>query len=349
MKKPLASLVVLLALSIGGCKFRNETGSSSDLSALTQNDLRQKYGIRVVPEVVAVPKLGAFPDSLFGLYDTRTIAESIVYRLHLLYDDILPGRPVIDVQWMSESFLAMRIRSQVILNKNFYRKLDQKVMESGRESRIQIDNFFTFLNQHQTNTSSGILDIERRLKTESFLGDIKIPVNETAKKLFPKYSWLSLNSRISIGPKNNDASQYGNVIVIFRDEVKFRATLTVGDSLDHLNSYPDPSQRRNIQSTFFTTNASFRDQDDGYLESQIWGELDLRDVKRFLVGADLSTADIDLLKKLGLPIRRYELAFASERWTINESEELFNGDPVVMGQLDLLRKNSRVFAGLPAP
>jgi hypothetical protein len=174
-----------------------------------------------------------------------------------------------------------------------------------------------FLNFHQTGKSGGGKDATSRVLSESEVigyqigntieteGDgfsdgpgAKVKPGDASEAIFPKYAYLELTSDVKF--ENSKAySAYGDVFAVLKSEVKRRTTWTIDDSVEARDRH------------LFTGQTLFGDQLPAanrekarYLEAQVWGELDLRDVSYFLVKKG-STQNLKELKKAGIPI--YEL------------------------------------------
>lgn len=315
-------VALVLATAQPGCKPRRDHDSSSDVLAYSQAEVSSKFGVKLIPEVVRMPSGSPIPASILDNYDDRTIAESMIFRLHANYDDIRPGYRIGNQRWLDESILGMRFPDNLI----------DKIAAAG------------FLNQHQTKTTGGSTRLDLRLKCEQVLLDLALESTTGAGKLIlPKYSWLSLNNDVALGEKYNDAAQYGNWIAVFRKEVKLRSTLTYDDSL---NKVVDGSfrhdNRRTYQSTFYTTDAYAIK--GAYLEAQIWGSVDFSDVERFLI--DQSSAPASLTR-YGIPVSTYSVQKDADRYNIVIGRTLYAGDPAKLAQYRLKRWGARHFNGEP--
>ena len=319
-------IFLIATFALNGCRARQNQTRSSDLLALTQSDLNKRYGIRVVPEVVNLPDDASLPQDILNRYDSRTVAESMIFRLHVKYDDISAGQIVANQQWMDDSILALRIKPETI------------------EKYSTKDGFFTFLNQHQTTTSNGFLDIQTRIRVEENIADLKFANYNDQKSILPKYSWLSIDNGSDLGVKLLSTDQYGDYIAVFRREVKYRSTLTYTDSIEIFETRKSPSERRKYQSTFFTTDAY--KLDGFYLEAQIWGDLDLSDVESFLIPE--TAVPPPYLVALGVPISRYKIEEKAFRHSLIIDKTPVNaGDPKKMQALMAIRSTNRRFNQSP--
>jgi hypothetical protein len=122
------------------------------------------------------------------------------------------------------------------------------------------------------------------------------------------------------------SNQYGKIIVVFKPEVALRTTYSsrdtftfdpyVGLSELHGNSGALASGTLKVSSSGRTP----------FIEAQVWGELDLRDVREFLVPKDLPADSLAKLRAFGLPIYSYEPRIEGIV-RAKRIEKLFEGDP----------------------
>ena len=217
------------------------------------------------------------PNHVAEQYDSRIVAASLVRRMGKEEND-LASDPDYD----------------------FYR--DSKIQIAFWERLIEPIANGCFKNQHQTHSSGGMYDgysraaLENRmirLKLEpSYDGDPANPVH----KIRPKYAYLGLQ-KPKPSVRTRFDSIYGNIVAVFKDEVKDRTTFTPGDSL-----VVDASETR----TLHYRSATPLELQAVYWEAQVWGELCVRDVDYFLVDceylSDVSAQGIERLKALRRPI-----------------------------------------------
>ncbi|RZA06767.1 MAG: HEAT repeat domain-containing protein [Proteobacteria bacterium] len=157
-----------------------------------------------------------------------------------------------------------------------------------------------FANQHLTNTSGGLLQTNKRLRKEEMLIGMQLPYGSKLREILPKYALLNVH-RDDVG-KFGVPDFYGDVSVVFNDDVKKRTTFTRADSMVRdFTDNPEEFPPRTMNHKFDTARPW---QCSGYCEAQVWGPLTLRDVKHLMVqkGTVLSPD----LKSLGLPIYEYE-------------------------------------------
>ncbi len=88
--------------------------------------------------------------------------------------------------------------------------------------------------QFETGSSGGYYDPEYRAKFEKALFQYPEKIDKTDR---PTYGLLVDSSNLS--PRGYNGGQYGDVLIIYKNEVKRFATFTVGDSLDNNSRYPN--------------------------------------------------------------------------------------------------------------
>lgn len=153
-------------------------------------------------------------------------------------------------------------------------ELNMRVPEDAM-TEIFSDN--EFMNQHQH--AEGSRGLQRVVDSEAAMLGLPNWETATAKDL-PKYAYL--------GPDTEHTNMYGAIKVHFKDEVKDRATFTVGDSL---MTNPLPSEIRNPRwqsavsgnvsgdVTTIDWDEALLNGDLEYMEAQIYGRLTPDDIE----------------------------------------------------------------------
>lgn len=265
-------------------------------------------GDEVIAEVVNLDDNAIIPAAIYKKYNSIRIAKSIVHRSFQKFarkgiskEDVL--KPSYDVYHEAQPVMAFN-----------YSKL-QAIVDKG------------FLNQHITGQSNGCACTDRRAGIEDGLAGLSLEssygaVGPAAHMLRPKYSFaefLAPNDSLS----NAFMHHYGDVLAVFKSEVKQRAFITPGDSLNRTYSL------RNAM-TYFASykNFSFSRQEN-YYETQIWGELSFKDVNYLIVNCFSNTSRqvIDILKFLNLKTPVYQCRVTRNNNSTFEQGELLYGDP----------------------
>ncbi len=233
----------------------------------------------LIPEIMSLAPDSEVPSVVYSKYSAESIATSLVQRLRKMIDGRQEGSPFF----------------------NFFGASEITVAFNGRDfDRIHGG---CFKNQHQTGSSSGIYDPNRRAMMEDAFIQAKLEAQynpdpaSVANDVRPKYSYLSLQEsrpELSIA---SYSKRYGNVVALARDEVKVRSTFTPGDSLD--------THGAGLH-TFFLLDAPAQRTGGQYWEAQVWGPLCEKDVEAWLVNCPgiPPTDDVTLekLKSSGIPV-----------------------------------------------
>jgi len=221
------------------------------------------------------------PKELLEKYDTRFVARLLIERKTVEMSNS-------DTKESAYNFMQ---DSRIIMGVSF--NILELIKENG------------FLNQHQTKSTKGALAYSRRrIYEDNAIGvrverrDEYVNGQSVANTLRPKYSYLVLD-KAHPGIKTKINPQYGNVFVVFKNKMKLRSTFTAGDSLDTEADW----------STTYTYSLNLNrfprlKKDYDYFESQVWGELTLKDVDSFLVNCiePLTAQQISQIKDLGKPV-----------------------------------------------
>lgn len=178
---------------------------------------------------------------------------------------------------------------------------------------------YGFQNQHVTRTSKGCNCRENRWGQENILSGTLHSYGSKAKDVLPKYSALNVrNKEFYYSAGSGAASEYGDVIFVFKEEVKKRSSWTQADSLG-----AGPFRGSPLVNTFgFKEKQPAKFKCGGYCETQIWGELDLSDVAYAIV----NTINVpEALKKNGIATYLKEKAESSTG--IKKGTLLIAGNP----------------------
>lgn len=153
---------------------------------------------------------------------------------------------------------------------------------------------YGFQNQHITRTTKGCNCREMRWSQENILSGTLHSYSSKAKDVLPKYSALNVRNKDFFSyAGSGSANEYGDVIFVFKEDVKKRSSWTRTDSLG-----ASPFRGSNVVSTFgFKEKQPANFKCAGYCETQIWGELDLSDVEYAIVNTNTVP---EALKKSGI-------------------------------------------------
>ena len=203
-----------------------------------------------------------------------------------LKDEAILSKDIIDkftINQIADS-LVMRIHntreSNIIVNNPQYDYLRDTDLQIAFHSRfISSIKKSCFQNQHQTGMSYGTNNGLLRSNQENFILGIKLEDQysrtEPLNTLRPKYAYLGI-----LKPSKNHFSKYvpkyGNIIAVFKDEIKRRATFSTDDSL----GLKDVNE---IKTFFYRSEKPLEKEQNLYWEAQIWGEICIKDVDHFLI------------------------------------------------------------------
>lgn len=241
--------------------------------------------------------------------DTRTVGENLANHV-FNKNDTESAKGEVEYDFLKKSELLLIFRSEHL----------NSILSNG------------FLNIHDTQVSSLTFPIvleelpEQRAKHEDTLLGLKIEPSYIFKagnpknKIRPKYALLQLTEPIELGKWQTTGSMYGDLIAVLKPETKRRATWTYGDSLANKKLRPSSFYRKSIQPQVSLGNQN-------YMEAQIWGELDIRDVSHFLVdSATVSDETFERLKSTGLPIYHRNRVTEYNRTVFKKDRLLYPGD-----------------------
>lgn len=243
----------------------------------------------LIREVVELNDDQRIPDQILKNSSSDKLARSLVYRYFQRYE-----RPNIKEQDVASPSYNIYENAYPLMAVDFQNI--GKIIKSG------------FLNQYQVGTSNGLLDPARRIKAENGFSGVNLGMNY---ELRPKYAYGAFAMQQSTLTPNFKSS-YGDVLFAFKKDIKKRALISVGDSLNMLRS--TISKGKDI-TTYYGSyrqwNFTKRSDDSVYYESQIFGKLLISDVAYILVGCPIdrksATAEqvISVLKENNVQVPVY--------------------------------------------
>ena len=221
--------------------------------------------------------------------DSRTLAELLVERIHRECD-LAGASPSGERVLGDDAALIMMVPA----------RLFDSIARLG------------FLNQHQTGTTGGHHRERDRFEAEQELAMLRLPFDAKGRELLPKYAILDAR-KTGLGTFRLPA-QYGDVAVVFKNEVEARATWTYADSLDYSQKAGrfDAGGAGNpvLARTFrYERKKEDRNRCGNYCEAQIWGKLTLDDVEYAMVRD--SEPVPGALVRAGIPVYGYSVSDAS--------------------------------------
>jgi len=231
-----------------------------------------------------------------GKVDLKKVAVSLVQRKRLFQD-----------RWK-------RPPDPVELPETFPENCDDVEVMSFFPEQF-IDSLLTEgqLNVHQTGESRGLTQLTIRAKAENSMIGIKLePVHDSNPKsplqfLRPKYGIINFLKPCGIRMNPNRLLIYGQVIIVYKDDIKMRTMYSYGDSLFSFCHYaagelPEFMEPHSLLE--FAAPEKKEYTDVRYVEAQIWGPIDLSDIKEFRIPKERVDL-LEKLKKAGKPIYSY--------------------------------------------
>jgi hypothetical protein len=213
-----------------------------------------------IPEIAEIEDHQIIPPHLYEKYDGLQLAKSVIGRIR--ERELKPNCQSFD--YRNNSIIQMRFSAAHIAS----------LPTSG------------FLNVHQIRNQSIQKQENARQRdlVESSLARVRfenLPYvyqpDKESNFLRPKYAYMGFRQDFGYN-KSSDFFDYGNVVAVFKDEVKDRATFSVTDSLAH---WASQGVVHNYSFDYCET-AELR-RTGPYWETQIFGPLTLDDVEYFMV------------------------------------------------------------------
>jgi hypothetical protein len=246
--------------------------------------------VPVIPEIAALKNGETIPPEISEQADPLVIARNLINRFHVRYE-----KPEVK----DEDFLTPRFEyyANHELHMAFSDKFAEAIARSG------------FLNTHQTGgTSGGCQNCQNdRWQMEKTVIGLSLAWGSAANKtVLPKYAYVvPLFPSVKDGPTRY-VSAYGNVIAVLRDEVKKRTTLTPCNPLNEASKIWGECQPQTFYASY-VDDPGLPNSLGEYMVAQVWGPLDYRNVRHFLVNCPeleaVSKRRIAALAKLsGLPV-----------------------------------------------
>jgi hypothetical protein len=267
----------------------------------------------LVPEILQLRDGQTVPSDDYKKYSSDLIAASLVERMHD-WDERAANVAQPSFDYQSGTLLQMKFNDNEVTS----------ILKSG------------FLNQHQIGHSDGLYSPARRAQVEDSLIGVHLEsqyqpgVENPVNGVRPKYSFLAFDNDPDGQHYAHFSRDYGNIVAVFKDEIKDRTTFTPVDSLvsvEHLGSVKSyTTAYRSAQPIKKITIA--KDFGD-YWEAQIWGQLSVGDVSYFLVNCPgdqpVAASSLATLEKTNIPV--YQCAFVPDHSHFEKGKLLSPGDP----------------------
>ena len=255
----------------------------------------------LIQDLLDLPSGEPIPAEIIKKYDSRLIARTLVQKK---YRERLNDLEFFDQTNNSDFDFYSRTQIQLTFNS----KIFHLIAKNG------------ILNQFQTGSSSVNYSPNKRREVENHMLGHSFE-NETHDKelddivfkVRPKYAHLVTYDK-KYFDTNQYSSNYGNVIAVLKNDVKSRALLTNGDSLNVYNNF-GPQTLSPLSFHYLTPQKPFPILDIKsvfYYEAQVYGELTLEDVEYLMVNCywdypipDLKEKFLPLVKKLSPKLKVY--------------------------------------------
>ena len=175
---------------------------------------------------------------------------------------------------------AQRIVAEATENLRKLNEQGQLIVRRGRRGAEGVLEAGRFKTQFETGTSGGAYDPEYRKAGEARGFGIPEDINVTER---PVYGYIDV-------PDGNNASNYGPVKFVLKPEVKRRATVTVGDSIELINDgeiVGTPALAPGPGSLYHNARRLAKGEAPrGYIEAQIQGGVTTADVAEVVFTKD---------------------------------------------------------------
>ena len=227
--------------------------------------LADKDKSNLIKEILDLKKQDTIASSVYDNYDSEKIAKTLIYRV---YRDLEMNK----VSQNDHENSDFDFYEDSEIHMAFHESVFAQIVKKG------------FLNQHQTGTSGGSLNTDRRFRVENGLVGLSLERTYSGSsgtkvhKVRPKYAyWVPTKGHSNIAA-HAYRTQYGNVFAVLKSAVKKRTTFTNGDSLDY-----DSSSSRTVHTFGYVTANPKISKLGNYYEAQVWGELNLSHVKYLMI------------------------------------------------------------------
>lgn len=162
-------------------------------------------------------------------------------------------------------------------------------------------------------------------------------VRNLPNSLLPKYGIVNFLSEVPLKVNRRELLHYGALIIVYRDEVKYRTSFSYGDSTVYSR---DPASGKlkgpEVRSLMLLNPSALPVDQAIFVEAQVWGPIEMRDIKEFRVPEGRDDL-VKALAKSGLPVYSYKRAeLANEPIFVPAAElgvgrvkQLSAGDPTL--------------------
>lgn len=259
---------------------------------------RDAAGRALLPNITDLAEGARLTNAQIRRHGSRCVAESLVHRLERTRREMTGDEPY-------------------CLSKARFRRIEFDPRQAEIHLYIQADTVESVLRKGVLNIHQGTKKLQdlpeyakRRLRADDVMSLLELersrrpdaPIN----KLRPKSAVLEMPIQhdatgARITQRSTGGARYGKVVAVLKDRVKRRTTFTASDSLDLLAGGAfrtwSPAERAKRQLRPLVVSGSEKNHYyhdtrgySEYFEAQVWGEVDLRDVKAFYVAPEYAAA-----------------------------------------------------------
>jgi hypothetical protein len=287
-------------------------------SAFSQALGRDPFGRVLIPAIINLKNGDSISDEVFDKYDSRSIGESIVYRI---------SKTRKKSRYIGTPFNAFQ-DAEIHYYFSFQELTPNQIFTDG------------ILNIFQVNTPDTMgLRWFRSMEHEAIanrlaglqIGSENEHLGSKINFVRPKYTGLAIKLGKELNYKTDGLDYFGEITAVMKPAVLLRATYTPYDSgSTNLLARAQQEVRPLTEPYLYAPKGGYSQ----YFEAQVWGALDLRDIKEFLVPSTIDFKTLGELKKGGIPIYQYEETREHERYRRLKDRLLYAGNPRKQEQLN---------------
>ena len=194
-------------------------------------------------------------------------------------------------------------------------KMAQQLCKQADPTYIDLEKRIKFLAEREKDSSMSSarqLGWERRADLEFLhLGTrvgsaYKGATRNLPNSLLPKYGIVNFQSPVELKVNRRELLHYGALIIVYRDELKYRTSYSYGDSTVYSR---DPASGKlkgpEVRSLMLLNTEALPVDSAIFVEAQVWGPIDMTDIKEFRVPKGRDDL-VKALAKSGLPVYSYD-------------------------------------------
>ncbi len=227
------------------------------------------------------------------------------------------SRDFADYKDRFEDFFVQRAKTMKTLSENVSKASPVIAIET--EDFLGVIKDGRFKTQHETRESNGAYKPALRKEAELAIAGVPLDTKSSERPIYGYLAVQNQGTTPNTSPYNTDkwnvdndgVSQYGEVRVVLKDDVKERTSYTIPDSLDR-NAIPQPLSRNgkadliNAGAYYDLSSSHGGFQRQGYAEAQVYGGVKLSDIKAIYVVPSESFDDTTYTYKPRDPVAQAE-------------------------------------------